>query len=116
MTLVYVALGGALGASLRYLTVLAVSFPLGTLLVNVLGSFLMGVAFVLLAQKGLDRAALFIMTGVLGGFTTFSAFSLDALRLYERGDVMQAGTYVLASVGLSIIALVIGVFVARAFA
>lgn len=116
MTLVYVALGGALGASLRYLTFLAVAFPLGTLLVNVLGSFLMGVAFVVLVDKGLDRAAVFTMTGVLGGFTTFSAFSLDALRLYERGDVAQAGTYVLASVGLSILGLVLGVFVARTLA
>ena len=116
MTLLYVALGGAIGASLRYLTFLAVAFPTGTLVVNVLGSFLMGVAFVFLAHKGLDRAAVFTMTGVLGGFTTFSAFSLDAFRLYERGDVLQAGSYVLASVILSILALVIGVFVARALA
>ncbi|MEO0865812.1 MAG: CrcB family protein, partial [Pseudomonadota bacterium] len=65
MTLLYVALGGAIGASLRYLTFLAVAFPLGTLVVNVVGSFLMGLAFVVLAQKGLDRAAVFTMTGVL---------------------------------------------------
>ena len=109
-------LGGALGAVLRYLTVLAVAFPMGTAVVNVVGSFLMGLAFVLIAERGLDRAAVFVMTGVLGGFTTFSAFSLDALRLYERGDLGQAALYVLGSVVLSLLALVAGVLIARVFA
>lgn len=112
----YVALGGAIGAALRYLTFLAVAFPLGTVVVNVVGSFLMGLGFVLIAERGLDRTALFLMTGVLGGFTTFSAFSLDALRLYERGDAGQAALYVLASVALSILGLVAGVVLARAMA
>ncbi|MCV6592031.1 MAG: fluoride efflux transporter CrcB [Silicimonas sp.] len=116
MTLIYVAIGGALGAVLRYLTSLAVAFPLGTLTVNVLGSFLMGLAFVFLMSRGADRAALFVMTGVLGGFTTFSAFSLDALRLFERGAAGQAGLYVLASVVMSILALGLGVWLARSVA
>ncbi len=113
MTFLYVALGGALGAALRYLTSLVVAFPFGTLSVNVVGSFLMGVAFVFFAQKGLDRIAMFTMTGLLGGFTTFSAFSLDAFRLYERGDVGQAALYVGASVLLSIFGLFAGVAIAR---
>ena len=116
MTIFYVALGGAIGAALRYLTFLAVAFPIGTLAVNVIGSFLMGLAFVMIASKGLDRVALFAMTGVLGGFTTFSAFSLDAVRLYERGDLGQAGLYVVASVVLAILRLVAGIALARALA
>lgn len=113
MTIFYVAIGGALGAALRYLTSLVVAFPFGTLAVNVVGSFAMGVVFVVFAQKGLDRMAVFIMTGILGGFTTFSAFSLDAFRLYERGDIGPAALYVGASVGLSILGLFAGVAIAR---
>ena len=116
MTLVYVALGGALGAVLRYLIFLGVAFPFGTLLVNILGSFLMGLAFVLLLEDGLDRAAVFVMTGVLGGFTTFSAFSLDAVRLFERGETGAAVGYVLVSVVLSVAALVAGLTAARVLA
>lgn len=114
MTLLYVALGGALGAALRYLTFLLVAFPFGTLAVNVLGSFAMGLGFVWLAERGLDRASLFVMTGILGGFTTFSAFSLDVARLYERGELTMAAAYVLASVVFSVLALFAGLFLARA--
>ena len=114
MTALYVALGGAIGALLRYATTLAVAAPLGTLIVNVLGSFAMGLAFVFVTAKGLDRAALFVMTGVLGGFTTFSAFSLDAYRLYEKGELASAATYVAGSVVLSVAGLVAGILLARA--
>jgi len=113
MIIIYVALGGAIGATLRYLTSLVVAFPFGTLAVNVLGSFAMGLAFVLIVQKGMDRLAIFAMTGILGGFTTFSAFSLDAFRLYERGDVGSAAMYVVGSVVLSLLGLVAGVALAR---
>lgn len=113
MTVFYVAIGGALGAVLRYLTLVAVGFPIGTLVVNVAGSIFMGIAFVLLTQKGLDRMAVFVMTGILGGFTTFSAFSLDAYRLYERGDLGLAAMYVLASVVLAVVGLVAGIALAR---
>ncbi len=114
MTALYVALGGAIGALLRYATTLAVAAPLGTLIVNVLGSFAMGLAFVFVTAKGLDRAALFLMTGVLGGFTTFSAFSLDAYRLYAKGELASAATYVAGSVVLSVAGLVAGILLARA--
>ncbi|WP_425099978.1 fluoride efflux transporter CrcB [Tropicibacter sp. S64] len=120
--LLQVALGGALGASGRYLTGLAAThlmgrgFPWGTLIVNILGSFAMGVIVVALAHLGGNRYAPLLMTGVLGGFTTFSAFSLDAVTLYERGQVSLAAGYVLASVLLSLGALIAGLLVARSFA
>jgi CrcB protein len=119
-TLISVALGGAIGASGRYLTNVAVArtvglgFPYGTVIVNVGGSFLMGVIVVVLARKGGNQFAPFLMTGVLGGFTTFSAFSLDTLTLFERGALGQAGLYVGLSVGLSLGAIVLGVLAARA--
>ena len=117
--LLQVALGGARGASLRYLTGVATlrlmgpGFPWGTLTVNVLGSFAMGVLVVTLAHLGGNRFAPLLMTGLLGGFTTFSAFSLDAVTLYERGEVALAGGYVAASVVLSLAALFAGLLVAR---
>ena len=118
-TLSYVALGGAVGASARYLTGVAAlrlmgpGFPWGTLAVNVVGSFLMGGLVVALAQFSATRFAPLLMTGLLGGFTTFSAFSLDAVTLWERGAVAQAVSYVAASVVLSQTALVAGLFLAR---
>tara|TARA_R110002126_G_scaffold129801_1_gene272837 strand:- start:181 stop:558 length:378 start_codon:yes stop_codon:yes gene_type:complete len=118
-TLLQVALGGAIGASGRYLTGVAAirlmgpGFPWGTLVVNVLGSFLMGAIIVILAHLSANRLAPFLMTGVLGGFTTFSAFSLDALTIYERGQSGLAAAYVLASVILSLGAIVAGMALAR---
>lgn len=118
--LVSVAIGGALGASARYLTGLAAlrllgaGFPWGTMTVNVVGSFLMGVLFVVLPQGG--RLSPLVMTGLLGGFTTFSAFSLDAVTLYDKGAAGLAAVYVLASVIFSIAALIGGIWLARSFA
>lgn len=83
------------------------------LTVNIIGSFLMGVFVVVAAQRGLSHVSPFVMTGLLGGFTTFSAFSLEAVTLYERGDVGQAAVYVAASVILSIGGLMAGLWVAR---
>ena len=121
-TLASVALGGAIGASLRFLAGVGVlrligptSFPVAILSVNVIGSFLMGVFVVLAAQRGLTHLSPFVMTGLLGGFTTFSAFSLEAVTLYERGDVSQAALYVGLSVILSIAGLMAGLFIARGF-
>jgi CrcB protein len=88
-------------------------FPWATLFVNILGSFLMGVMVVVLANKGGTRFAPFLMVGVLGGFTTFSAFSLDAITLFERGQFWQSACYVLASVVLSVTALFAGLVLAR---
>jgi CrcB protein len=118
-TLFQVALGGAIGASARYMTNLAAlrlagpGFPWGTLAVNVAGSFLMGLLVGLLAQRDAQRLAPFLMTGVLCGFTTFSAFSLDALTLWERGQTGLAALYVAGSVLLSLAGIVAGVAAGR---
>jgi len=118
--LLQVALGGALGASARYLTGIWLvrmagdtPFPFAILTVNVVGSFLMGVFVVAAAHKGLTHLSPFVVTGLLGGFTTFSAFSLEAVTLYERGDLAGAALYVSASVVLSILGLMAGLWIAR---
>ncbi|MEJ1991051.1 MAG: fluoride efflux transporter CrcB [Maritimibacter sp.] len=119
-TLLSVALGGAIGASGRYLVNVSVmrivgpGFPFGTMVANVLGSFIMGVIVVLLARRDGMAYAPFLMTGLLGGFTTFSAFSLDTITLFERGELGQAGLYVAFSVGLSLAAIALGVLATRA--
>lgn len=121
-TLTQVALGGALGAVARFLTVTAAArafgpgFPWGTLAVNVAGSFLMGLLAVWLDSRGLLRLAPLLMAGVLGGFTTFSAFSLDVLKLWEAGAAGAAAGYALGSVVLSVGALVAGVALMRGIA
>ncbi|TMM49439.1 fluoride efflux transporter CrcB [Sulfitobacter sabulilitoris] len=119
-TFALVALGGAVGATLRFASGLAVlrltgpqDFPLAILSVNVVGSFLMGIFVVAAAQRGLTHLSPLVMTGVLGGFTTFSAFSLEAVTLMERGQVGQAAAYVMLSVGLSIGGLALGLWIAR---
>ncbi|SDE79390.1 fluoride efflux transporter CrcB [Rhodobacter capsulatus] len=120
-TLFFVALGGALGSALRYLVNITLprlfghGFPYATMTVNVLGSFAMGVLVVVLAMKGGNRFAPFLMTGILGGFTTFSAFSLDAAKLVETGEIGTAAVYVLGSVGLGLAALFAGMAFARGF-
>ena len=116
-TVIQVALGGAIGAAARYGVGVALvrpgAFPIGVLAVNIIGSFLMGLIFVYLGQKMLSHLNPFLMTGILGGFTTFSAFSLEAYTLFERGEVGQAAIYVIASVVLSIAALIAGIFIMR---
>ena len=114
-----VALGGALGASLRFgmglwlVRYAPQGFPIAILTVNVIGSFLMGLFVVWSVQRGLEHWQLFVMTGVLGGFTTFSAFSLEVMTLFERGQLGAAALYVVLSVGLSVAALAIAVWLAR---
>ncbi|MFB2533258.1 fluoride efflux transporter CrcB [Paracoccus sp. p4-l81] len=116
---VQVALGGALGAVARHGVNLLgrrwPGFPASTLAVNVIGSLLMGVLVVVLAERGAMRHAPLLMTGVLGGFTTFSAFSLDAVALWERGQPGLAALYVAGSLGLSIGALIAGLWLARGY-
>jgi CrcB protein len=92
-TLLLVTLGGAIGAAVRFLTGVGMmrlmgpaDFPLAIITVNVIGSFLMGVFVVLAAHRGLTHLSPFVMTGVLGGFTTFSAFSLETVTMMERGE------------------------------
>src|SRR3569832_737677 len=113
--------GGGLGASLRHTVNIAcarcigVAFPWGTLIINITGSIVMGLIAGYLAFKGEASQPwrLFLMTGVLGGYTTFSAFSLDTALLYERGAVGLAAAYVLGSVLLSIAGLFAGLALVR---
>lgn len=121
MNLLIIGFGGALGAMLRYLSTMAAvrlfgpGFPWGTAFVNVAGSLIMGAATVVLIEAGEARPqiALFVMTGVLGGFTTFSAFSLDTAQLIETGRTGAAAAYVLGSVALAIFGLFIGFALGR---
>lgn len=116
-----VAAGGALGSALRFWMstwvhgIAGRGFPYGTLTVNVLGSFLMGLLCVLLIDKfnvSLEwRAAL--LTGVLGGFTTFSSFSMETLTLFEMGEPFKASLYILLSIAVCLAATWLGVVVAR---
>ncbi|NIA72119.1 fluoride efflux transporter CrcB [Pelagibius litoralis] len=119
-----VALGGALGALGRYLMIAQVShwfgpwiggFPLGTLSVNVLGSFVMGLLVEVMAITWSPSAELraLLTIGFLGAFTTFSTFSLEAFLLYERGAVFQAAGYVAASVVFSIAGFAAGLYLVR---
>ena len=118
-----VFLGGGLGAAARHgvnragLALFGPDFPWGTMVVNIVGSLAMGLLVALLAAQpggASNNLRLFLATGVLGGFTTFSAFSLDALTLWERGQGGAALAYVVASVLLSLSAVGAGFWVGRA--
>lgn len=114
------AAGGALGSAARYFVgaiafrLFGPEFPWGTLAVNVIGCLLMGIlaGFVILRDAVPADLRIFLMTGVLGGFTTFSAFALDSYFLYERTPA-AAGIYIAASVVLSLAALLAGLFAVR---
>ena len=119
---IQIALGGAIGASLRYAVVLGTTrlagtgFPWGTFAVNVAGSFAMGVLAVVVVMRsdlGLERYAPFLMPGLLGGFTTFSAFSFETFELIERGRLVAAAGYVGGSVAVGLAALALGAGIAR---
>jgi CrcB protein len=119
MSFILVMTGGAIGAGARHLVGRAIvagsGLPLGTLTVNLVGGLLMGVLAGVLARQGVGEAwRLFLGVGVLGGFTTFSAFSLDMFQLIERGAAMLAVGYALASVVGSIAALAGGLWLVRA--
>ena len=119
-----VFLGGGIGAAARHginiaiARLLGTAFPYGTLVVNVTGSFIMGLIVAYFAFKGdaSQHWRLFLTTGILGGYTTFSAFSLDVVLLYERGETGLAALYVLASVAVSIAGLFAGLALVRNFA
>jgi fluoride exporter len=120
----FVALGGALGSVARHLVNTAAVrmfgpvLPLGTFCVNLAGSFAMGVFVELLARRfgGSPELRLFVATGILGGFTTFSSFSLDAAVLWQRGDPGLCFAYVAGTLVLGIGALFAGLMLARQFA
>jgi fluoride exporter len=122
--LLLVMLGGAIGAGARHLAGRAAlaawgpGYPWGTLIVNLSGGLLMGVLAGTLARigEGGDHWRLLLGVGVLGGFTTFSAFSLETMVMLERGDWLPALGYILASVAGSVAALAIGLGMTRGFA
>jgi CrcB protein len=110
--LLFIALGGASGAVSRYLlanwvhTLWEGAFPVGTLLVNVLGSFVIGIIYVLLVERQLIHADWrgVLMVGFLGAFTTFSTFSLETIALFEAGHTVQAGAYMIGSAVICVLA------------
>ena len=117
-----VAIGGALGSVARYGTGVLVgkawdgTFPLGTMLINIVGSLAMGLFIgylVRTAPSWQADARLFVAVGIFGGFTTFSSFSLDTIAILERGEIVQAGLYVVASVAIGIAALYGGLVLMR---
>lgn len=113
-----VAIGGALGSVARYgVNILATrwhpGFPLGTLTVNIVGCLCMGLLASALALKGGQHLAPFFLTGLLGGFTTFSAFALDTMTLWERGAAGVALLYVGASILVSLAAVIAGLAIGR---
>jgi fluoride exporter len=119
-----VFLGGGLGAAIRHgvnlvgLRLLGPDFPYATMFINITGSLIMGLAAAWFAFKGeaSQHFRLFLTTGILGGYTTFSAFSLDAALLYERGQLGLAAFYVIGSVVLSIAGLFAGLWLVRQMA
>ena len=119
ITTLQVALGGAIGAALRFLTGIGIlrlmgpGFPVAVMGINIFGSFVMGLFVVFATQRGVTQLNSFMMVGLLGGFTTFSAFSFEAVSLFERGEMGQALAYVVMSVVLSIGSLLLGLMIAR---
>jgi CrcB protein len=120
-TLMFIALGGSLGAVLRFLTQVTVyelagrSFPYGTLVVNVFGSFLMGLFSIILVEK-FDLGSewhMAILIGVLGSFTTFSTFSIETLVLFEQGDIIKAMSNIVLSIILCISSVWAGAYFAK---
>lgn len=120
--LVLVAFGGAIGAGARHLVnqgalrIVGPNYPWGTIAINIMGSFAMGLFIALLGRRfgGSNELRLFVATGILGGFTTFSSFSLDFATLWERAAPLPALGYALASVIGAICALFMGLWLARA--
>ena len=119
---ILVAVGGAIGSVLRFyvgqwaLRLAGPAFPWGTLTVNVVGCFIIGVLTEMIIRRfdASPDLRLLLITGFLGGFTTFSAFSLDAVSLFERGAVVSGAVYIVASVGLSMAGVIAGLALMRA--
>ncbi|KQO81007.1 fluoride efflux transporter CrcB [Rhizobium sp. Leaf262] len=122
LNIALVAIGGAIGSVARYLVGLwgvrlaGPNFPWGTLTVNVVGAFLIGLMVEIIARRfdASSEVRVFIVTGILGGFTTWSSFTLDAVVLFERGDLGLAAVYLLASLVVSFAAIFAGLALGRA--
>ncbi len=117
-----IGLGGASGALLRHIfgqmmlrLMGPMSFPAATMTINILGSFLIGLLFVTMAHRFDISPSMrgFLVVGLLGGFTTFSTFSMEAVMLLQRGQLGQASLYILGSVGFGILAMLAGVWLGR---
>jgi CrcB protein len=121
LDLIWVGIGGFVGANARYVMGRAIhdrvdtTFPVGTLIINVLGSIAIGVLVTLLADRYAPTHAfrLLIVTGFLGGYTTFSSFSFEAIMLADRGQFGKALVYILSSNGLALAGCAVGVALAR---
>ncbi len=117
-----IAAGGAIGSVLRFyaarvaVQMFGIEFPYGTLYVNVIGSFIMGLLVEYFGHSTASQELrAFLAIGVLGGFTTFSTFSLDVATLYQRGETTMAALYILLSLVLSIGGIFAGMFIVRSF-
>jgi CrcB protein len=116
-----VAIGGALGSVVRYalsswiFDITSHKFPYATLIVNVAGSFVMGILFVLIVERAVLPAEMrsLLMIGFIGAFTTFSAFSLDALGLWQNGHVLMSVIYMIATVILCLVAISTAIWLTR---
>jgi fluoride exporter len=109
----FVGLGGGIGAMLRYYfssVIKHTTFPYNTLLINIAGSLLIGIVFGLTEKSNVisDQLKLFLATGICGGFTTFSAFSVENMQMLKEGDYTTAAVYIFASVALCIVAVFAG--------
>ena len=121
LNMIVIALGAAIGANLRYgLSFWAAqrwgaTFPYGTLIINVIGSFVIGLVLVLATSRISlsEPMRLLLVTGLLGGFTTFSSFSFETYMLVTTGSIVEAGLYVLGSFGLGMLAVFLGAGIGR---
>jgi CrcB protein len=121
VTVLWIGLGGFIGANARYFMGRAIierygsAFPWGTLTINVLGSFLIGIVLELIAQRAIAEPAyrLFLVVGFLGGFTTFSSFAFESVTLLEDERWLRAGAYIVASNLAAIAACLVGVWLVR---
>lgn len=119
MSFIYVGFGGFIGALARYSfnlifgSILGLPIPLATLFINILGSFVMGAIFYFTSNNPSEFYKLFFMTGILGGFTTFSAFSLDSINMFFEKEYQNLFLYISISVFLSIFSLYLGFILSR---